>query len=37
VTISHGCGKGFLAEFDWTGTCARRRRSIFINGEAAGR
>jgi isopenicillin-N epimerase len=20
VTISHGCGKGFLAEFDWTGT-----------------
>src|ERR1700730_2016081 len=32
VTISHGLGKGFLAEFDWTGT---RDPSAFLAVEAA--
>jgi isopenicillin-N epimerase len=32
VTISHGYGKGFLAEFDWTGTADR---SAFLCVEAA--
>jgi len=31
VTISHGFGKGFLAEFDWTGTADR---SAFLCVEA---
>jgi isopenicillin-N epimerase len=32
VTISHGLGKGFLAEFDWTGT---RDPSAFLAVDAA--
>jgi isopenicillin-N epimerase len=32
VTISHGFGKGFLAEFDWTGTADR---SAFLSVPAA--
>lgn len=32
VTISHGYGKGFLAEFDWTGTADR---SAFLSVEPA--
>lgn len=32
VTISHGLGKGFAAEFDWTGT---RDPSAFLSVEAA--
>jgi isopenicillin-N epimerase len=32
VTISHGFGKGFLAEFEWTGTADR---SAFLCVEAA--
>jgi isopenicillin-N epimerase len=43
VTISHGFGKGFLAEFEWTGTADRSvflcvgPQSTFIDALVAGR